>query len=276
MAVESKTTIPPFATQQLQAIADILGATDGGLTGSEITHLLKDSKIPDVDGPTNTKRHRLYNAFAAFQNEHQVGNHVIVFITRAMNPVSYTDAWECFETRRTELNRVLAMCGYELRKTGKIGSISKAHTLDQALARANRLQETLRQRNVHSDVLTYCNAEVLQENYFHAVLEAMKSITAKIRRLTALDEDGAALVDQAFGFNQDRKPTLAINALDTKTRQGEQRGFLNLLKGLYGTVRNPLAHEAKIEWDDMSEEDAVDILTMISLIHRKLDRAVRT
>jgi uncharacterized protein (TIGR02391 family) len=49
---------------------------------------------------------------------------------------------------------------------------------------------------------------------------------------------------------------------------------MNLLKGLYGTIRNPLAHTPKTEWD-MTEQDALDILTMISLIHRKLDQARR-
>ncbi len=24
---------------------------------------------------------------------------------------------------------------------------------------------------------------------------------------------------------------------------------MNLLKGLYGTIRNPLAHDPKVEWD---------------------------
>jgi hypothetical protein len=35
-----------------------------------------------------------------------------------------------------------------------------------------------------------------------------------------------------------------------------------------------MAITPKIEWD-MSEQDALDILTMISLVHRKLDKACR-
>jgi len=62
---------------------------------------------------------------------------------------------------------------------------------------------------------------------------------------------------------------LAINPLVTE--KGEQRGFANLLFGFFGTIRNPLAHNPKIEWD-MCEQDALDILTMLSLIHRKLNR----
>jgi uncharacterized protein (TIGR02391 family) len=49
---------------------------------------------------------------------------------------------------------------------------------------------------------------------------------------------------------------------------------MNLVKGLYGTIRNPLAHNPKAEWG-MTEQDALDILTMISLVHRKLDQAHR-
>jgi uncharacterized protein (TIGR02391 family) len=79
-------------------------------------------------------------------------------------------------------------------------------------------------------------------------------------------------VQQAFGLNNG--PILALNALTTDTDKGEQRGFANLLIGLFGTIRNPLAHNPKVEWD-MSEQDALDILTMASLIHRKLAKATR-
>jgi uncharacterized protein (TIGR02391 family) len=87
--------------------------------------------------------------------------------------------------------------------------------------------------------------------------------------------DGAELVQQAFGMPGGRSPLLAINSLATETDRGEQRGFANLLIGLFGTIRNPAAHNPKIEWD-MSELDALDILTMASLMHRKIDRARRT
>ncbi|WP_394890255.1 hypothetical protein ACG873_02515 [Mesorhizobium sp. AaZ16] len=52
-----------FTRSQFQAIADALGDTTYGLTGSEIGHLLATVKIVGTD-PQMTKRHRLYNAFA--------------------------------------------------------------------------------------------------------------------------------------------------------------------------------------------------------------------
>lgn len=47
-----------FTHDQLQALADALGHTSKGLTGSEIDHLLRNAKMVDVD-PELTKRHRL-------------------------------------------------------------------------------------------------------------------------------------------------------------------------------------------------------------------------
>jgi hypothetical protein len=49
---------------------------------------------------------------------------------------------------------------------------------------------------------------------------------------------------------------------------------MNLLKCLHRTIRNPLAHNPRLEWD-MTEQDALDILTTISLVHRRLDMAYR-
>ena len=265
--------VPVFSPQQLEAIAKILADTGAGLSGSQIGYLLQDCKIPDVN-PDMTKWKRLFNAFVEHQNRRQFGNHVLMFINRAMNPVNYTGSPDVFESRQAQLNRVLAFCAMSVGDDGKVRRASQARDLDDALARADRLHGTLATRKVHDDVLRFCRAELLEKNYFHAVFEAMKSIAAKIRTLSGLTSDGADLVQQAFGVAGGRPPLLAINSLATETDRGEQRGFANLLIGLFGTIRNPAAHNPKIEWE-MSEQDALDILTMASLVHRKLDRAHR-
>jgi hypothetical protein len=46
-----------------------------------------------------------------------------------------------------------------------------------------------------------------------------------------------------------------------------------LLKVCFAAIRNPRAHEPKVLWKD--ENDAADYFTLISLLHRKLDEAVR-
>jgi uncharacterized protein (TIGR02391 family) len=110
---------------------------------------------------------------------------------------------------------------------------------------------------------------LLADNYFHATLEAVKSIADKLRSRTGVDEDGAALVDRTLAGET---PLLAINTLSTRSERDEQKGFANLVKGVFGMFRNPTAHEAKIHWV-MTRADAEDLLTAVSLVHRRLDAA---
>ena len=69
--------------------------------------------------------------------------------------------------------------------------------------------------------------------YFHAVLEAVKSVADKLRTRTGLTDDGATLVDRALASDP---PLLAINPLKSESEKGEQRGFANLLRGTFGMV----------------------------------------
>jgi len=192
-----------------------------------------------------------------------------------MNPVSYTGAADHHETKRQELNEVLAFAGYTLGEDGVMRRIAAARTLSEAQERAGRLRAELRRRGVHPDVLSFCKAELLQENYFHAVFEATKSVADKIRNRSGLSADGAGLVDQAFGMGKAGMPFLAFNSLRTETEKSEHTGLMNLMKGMFGTFRNVTAHAPKIHWP-IDEQDALDLLSIASLLHRRLDAAVRT
>jgi len=260
-----------FSEADLEAIAKVLGDTQTGLTGSEIANMLTRSEIPDVD-PLNTKWKRLYNAFVEEQNKRKYGNHIIAFIHKSMNPSLYVSTPEYYEQKRTEVNKVLAFSGLTLGDDGKVRRITKVSTIQEAEERADKLKRILKGRGVHDDVLKYCKSELLVSNYFHTVLEASKSVAQKIRDLSGLASDGAELATQAFSFGKSGKPVIAINSLSNDSEISEQKGFLNLLIGIFGTFRNPTAHAVKIYWP-INEEDALDILSIISYIHRKLDKA---
>ena len=66
---------------------------------------------------------------------------------------------------------------------------------------------------------------------------------------------------------------MAFNALSTEWERTEQTGLATLLKGLFGTFRNPTAHAPKILWAT-SRTDALDMLTLASMLHRRLDAAI--
>jgi uncharacterized protein (TIGR02391 family) len=260
-----------FDETVLRSICEILGDTYAGLTGSEIGQLLAACHIDDPH-PTSTKRHRLFEALSQRQDRDNCGNNVIAFIYRAMNPVRYGRDHESFEQRRADLNYVLAFWELTLDETGKLRPVEAARTFSEAQERAGRLRKVLIGRKVHPDVLRFCREELLQDNYFHAVFEATKSVADKIREKTGLTSDGAQLVDQAFGL---KAPLLAFNTLQTEPEQSEHKGLMNLMKGLFGTFRNTTAHAPKIKWV-IDEQDALDMLSLASLLHRRLDKAVRT
>ncbi|GBH32728.1 TIGR02391 family protein [Sphingobium xenophagum] len=259
-----------FLQDQLEAIAGALGDTDNGLQNSEIGFLLQSAKM--VDPGQGTKRVRIYNAFAESQNSKRNRTHVLEFIRLAMSPARYTREPHRFEPMRAALNQALAFAGLVVDETGALKSVVQATTLPEAQRRARDLRTDLEGRGVHADVLAFCRAELLADNYFHAVQEAVKSVADKMRRLTGVTDDGGSLVDRTLGGIS---PMLAINSRSTVSERSEQSGFANLVRGTFGMFRNPTAHEARIHWE-MTKDDAEDLLTIVSLIHRRLDRSTRT
>ncbi|WP_348273205.1 TIGR02391 family protein [Methylobacterium sp. yr668] len=217
--------------------------------------------------PALSKRYRLYNAFAEHQNRAQNRRAILQFIRQAMRPTRFARIPNAYEPLRANLNKALAFMGLFVNEEGELGPSERVHTLTEAQRRAQDLRADLVGRGVHPDVLAFCKAELLADNYFHAVLEATKSVADKLRARTGLTGDGALLVDQALGSNP---PMLAINSLSTESERGEQRGFTNLVRGVFGMFRNVTAHEARVRWS-MQKADAEDLLTLVSLIHRRLD-----
>lgn len=174
-----------------------------------------------------------------------------------------------YEPIRARLNLALAFAGLVVDESGELKSADVAQTLPEAQRRARNLRAHLEGRGVHPDVLKFCRAELLADNYFHAVQEAVRSVADKMRSQTGLPDNGATLVDRILAGSPSM---LAINPLSTASQRSEQRGFANLVRGAFGMFRNPTAHGARIHWA-MSKEDAEDLLTTVSLIHRRLDAA---
>lgn len=256
----------------LEAVCKILADTSEGLTGGEIGALLAQSGISDPE-PGSTKWRRLLLALSTRQNKDGHANGVLGFLQQAMHPARYVEQHRVFEDRRAGINRALAFAGIELGEDGKLRTVTSATTISEAVARAGRLRSELQRREVHAEVLKACRSELLEENYFHAVLEATKSLAERIRSLSGLNADGSDLVNQAFG-TRDGAPLVAFNSLRSMSEDSEHRGLMQLMKGVFAVFRNPTAHELKTKWA-VSEREAFDLLTMVSILHRRLDGAVR-
>ncbi|MED5052664.1 TIGR02391 family protein [Anoxybacteroides rupiense] len=264
-------SIPKFTDSQIEAISKIIGDTSKGFTGSEITRLLAQIGIQDPY-QTWTKWKRIDYWLSHIQRKQDSPYPVIQFIQIAMDPARFIDDPNLFNDMRTRLNAVLLLNGLEINPSGKVVRTRKAETLDEAHRRASELRQKLIQRTIHSNVLKFCEAEYFQKNYFHAVFEAVKSILDRLREMTGLEEDGVPLVIKVF---DEKRPMLSFNKFQTSSEQNELMGFRSLIIGLVKMVRNPHAHEAKLKWA-IEEKDALDVLTMVSYVHRQLDESVRT
>ena len=91
--------------------------------------------------------------------------------------------------------------------------------------------------------------------------------------LEAVSADGSDLVNQAFG-TRDGARCRAFNSLRTMSEDSEHRGLMQLMKGVFAVFRPPTAHELKSKWA-VNEREALDLLTMVSVLHRRLDGAIR-
>ena len=172
--------------------------------------------------------------------------------------------------------RPLAFAGLSIGVDGQLSTRAVARTLSEAEHRARSLRNELLRRGAHAEVLRFCRAELLQDNYFHAVLEAAKSLAQRLRQMTGVEADGARLVDQVLEpGSTGGLPLVAFNSLTTETDRSEHRGLTFIVRGVFSAFRNPTAHEPKI-LRPVDEQDGTDLLTTISLLHRKLDAAVLT
>lgn len=258
---------PQLDDASITKLAQVVGEAG---SGSDISRVLSVKRIDDQSGES-TKWKRLYWVFHHVQRRDGCSNAILGFIATFLAPARFAGRAGAFELHRSALNTILVFTGLEYGADGSFHRVKKATTLDEAEARARTIRAKFTGRSIHPEVLKYCRAELLQDNYFHAVFEAAKGLAQRIRDLSGTQLDGAALVDAVFPIE---RPKLAFSSLQTETEKSEHKGFAMLLKGCFGAIRNPMAHEPKILWQ--GEEDAADYLSLISLLHRRLDNAIRT
>lgn len=67
-------------------------------------------------------------------------------------------------------------------------------------------------------------------------------------------------------------PIIAINALASQTDRDEQTGFANLIEGLAGMFRNPVAHDPCL-LRAVTDTELLELAKLLSMVHRRLDSA---
>lgn len=239
-------------------------------SGSQLTRVIADSHLGKHDpGEGLTKWKRIATAIDKQQCSQGDGRPLIRFVSTAMQPDRLLGVRDKVADCKNQLDAVLAISGFHVLDDGRIGKVKKASTLDEALQRSKQLRHHLEGRGAHAEVLRQCRPELLREDYYEAVFESIKGLGDRLRNLGGKDEDGRALVQSMLGG---KPPRLPINDGTTVTKRNEQVGTALLAEGLFAAFRNPAAHEPRLEWN-LTEQDALDVLGTVSLVHRRLDQA---
>lgn len=259
---------PKFDDSVVEGISQVLG---DAYTSSQLYELQRVCSISHIS-QQSTKWRFLKENLSAKQSKDGCSNNLLNFIQTCLSPTRFVNRESDYHSILNQMNQYLSFSGLTIDQKGQLKPVEKAQTISEAKARASELHSDLFKRAVHPEVLRFCREELLVDNYFHAVFEASKSMSEKIRQKTGLTLDGAALVDEAFSF-KGKVPYLASNSLTTESEQSEQSGFINLIKGVLGMFRNTHAHAPKVTWA-IDKQDALDILSTISLIHRRLDSCI--
>lgn len=259
--------IRKFSSSEIEVLSKILGEC---MTGSQMNVLLNECSIEDTSNES-TKWKRLYHCFVVRQNKDDSSNAFLNFIQKSLDPVRFVSVNSCnYNLILQDINKPLMLIGLQVTNEGKIIKIQAATTLSEVERRTKSLVGELQKRHIHKDVLNCCKEEFLQENYFHAIFEAAKSLSEKVREKTCIQDDGTKLFDIALSKDN---PRLALNSLKSSSEKNMQNGLREMLNGVTHMVRNVTAHELKVKWV-VCEQDAIDILTTISFLHKQLDSCI--
>lgn len=254
-------------------------------TDAQLEQLAKVLSECDVRSVLNRNRHKtqrkapsnrpikhvaIYKAMHRWQEVDGTCQLVLNFVKLVLEPVSYVNDPDKFYDIRQKVNKVLVFAGRLYNEKGGFTKVEPETTIAGAIAKAGDMPVNFQTREFHEKVLQYIDFRDLERNVFQIVFEAIKGISVRIRQESGESGDGEKLANKVFSS---ANPILAINPKGDKVDKQEQDGFMLILKGLYKTVRNPMAHEPSDQWG--GEALAADYLSLISLIHRKLDTAVR-
>lgn len=260
--------IAPFLYGTVEHVSRAIGEL---YSGSELTALLAEVRLGDELGPSATKWRRLAASISAHQTRTQTGKALVGVVTVAFRPDRTLSRKSAADEAKDEVIQALSLAGLTVRSDGKVARTARAQTDDEALQRTNRMREFLQRRGAHAEVLAYCRPELLRTDHYESVFEAVKGLGTRLRLMTAIDKDGYPLVADAL---EGQNSILKLNPLRNQRERNEQLGIASLTKGVFSAFRNPSAHEPRVTWT-MTEQDALDVLGTLSLIHRRLDHATR-
>lgn len=120
---------------------------------------------------------------------------------------------------------------------------------------------------LHPEIIKHALPKYQVGHLRNAVLDSVIAVFDLIRQRTGLSEDGDELIGKAFSLT---KPYLILSDIDSDSGKNDQKGFIQIFKGVYQGVRNPKAHSLS---SDLTNIEAAQYLVLASLLARRVEEA---
>ncbi len=259
----------------LTMISDAFVEMEELFSDGEVGALLVGSGLEDVF-PNSGRHGRLLNALKNQQNLDGGADTIAIFLRRSGQHLQRRKGDEAVNKFREKINAVLSYAGYELDSNCEFKTYDAAskpiYARSDAETRAESLNKGVKQRRLHPDILLSTRPEYITDSgYFRCVLEASKLLQEKLRAKTGLRVEGPQIAEHALSFSMQRQPLLLLNDFRTENDQAEQFTLMCMLKGLLLTFQDEQTRVYREGWQ-MDFDDALDLLSLISFFHRKIDR----
>lgn len=255
-----------FSPSALEQISKIIG---NRYTGSQITIFFEKCGFPQYahDGKS-TKWRFVNNVLHQLQDKPDGFSNILEIVKNLCNPEEFYENAEQHKEIIESINKVLERYGFSVNEKGEIITLQEKQAVPNEKEDEDATLFTI--RNFHQEVVEHSEDLFIKGNYFHAVFESCKAFDKYVKEKSGIGKHGADLMSNALSLT---KGPLKLNKQTTETEKNEQEGLMYLCMGLMKAIRNPESHEPQLDWD-ISREDALDILSLISFLYRQIDRCV--
>jgi len=121
---------------------------------------------------------------------------------------------------------------------------------------------------LHVEIIKHALDKYNDGHLRSAVLDSMIAVFEFIRARTGIrDEDGDRLIGKVFSLEA---PYLILSEIDTESGKNDQKGFMQIFKGVYQGIRNPKAHKLDT---DLTKLKAAQYLVFASMLIRRIEEA---
>ncbi|MBA7550484.1 hypothetical protein ES705_43000 [subsurface metagenome] len=142
------------------------------------------------------------------------------------------------------------------------------------IPRNDTIETFLKKYDLHSKVKSVSAGLFADTHYKEAIQASLVEVIRRVKEVAGYpknnagqDLDGDKLMNRVFGCDGKNQPLIKLNELGDSLDRAEQRGFMNLFKGIVG-VRDKKAHLNFIQHNPYM---TMEYLTLASLLMRLLD-----